>query len=97
MIKTIKSLKDVENFAKSLAAEGTVFHPDDDFSDYVTTDTNELAFSKEEAQQRNLLMEKCFEICSKENVDIYNFMLEIYLKETGMDTFIPLPSRVNQS
>jgi len=40
-------------------------------------------------------MSKCFEICEKEEVDIYDVMLEGTLIETGMDKFIPLPSQIN--
>lgn len=92
MIATIRNLNDVENFATLLISEGVNFHPDDDFLDYVSTETRNPFFSIDEAQRRNILMKKCFEICFQKGVDIYDFMNEILLKETGMDTFIPLPS-----
>ena len=38
-------------------------------------------------------MSKCFEVCEKEGVDIYDVTLEVSLIETGMDKFIPLPSQ----
>ena len=50
-------------------------------------------YTKEEADLRNDLMSKCFEVCEKEGVDIYDVMLEVSLIETGMDKFIPLPSQ----
>ena len=42
---------------------------------------------------RNDLMNKCFEVCEKERVDIYDMMLEVSLIKTGMDKFILLPSQ----
>ena len=41
-------------------------------------------------------MEQCFEVCEKNGVDIYDFSMEIYLKETGLDKFIPLPSSIKE-
>jgi hypothetical protein len=54
---------------------------------------NKPCYTKEEADFRNQLMEQCFDVCEKEGVDIYEIMLEVTLKETGMDKNIPLPSR----
>ena len=38
-------------------------------------------------------MNKCFDVCEKDGIDIYDTMLEVTLIETGMDKFIPLPSQ----
>ncbi|RZK10572.1 MAG: hypothetical protein EOO46_10245 [Flavobacterium sp.] len=95
MLTEIKDIKDVEAFARQLVKEGVSFHPDDDFNDYVFFDENKPCYTREEADQRNLLMEQCFEVCEKAGADIYATMLEISLKETGMDRFIPLPTTVN--
>lgn len=92
MNSQIKSLADVEKFAKTLIAEGTSFHPDDDFCSYVN-ERSELVYTRHEGEWRNRLMENSFSVCDEEGVDIYSFMLEIYLKETGLDKFIPLPSQ----
>jgi hypothetical protein len=92
MIERIKTVKDVEAFAKQLIAEGVSFHPDDDFRDYVFFKENKPCYSEEEADKRNKLMEQCFNVCEKDGIDIYAVMLEVTLKETGMDKFIPLPS-----
>lgn len=93
MITQIKSSEDVKSFAKQIIAEGVSFHPDDDFNDYVNFKENKHCYSKSEAEVRNKLMNNCFEVCEKEGVDIYTLMLEVSLKETGMDKFIPLPSK----
>lgn len=92
MITQINNLSDVKAFSKALIMEGTNFHPDDDFRDYVIKDSSKPAYSPKEAELRNDLMETCFAVCSNERVDIYDVMLEIFLKETGMDKHIPLPS-----
>jgi hypothetical protein len=91
MLTEIKTVKDVEAFAKQLIAEGVSFHPDDDFNDYVFFKENKPCYTKEEAEVRNQLMQQCFEVCEREGVD-YAVMLEVTLKETGMDKYIPLPS-----
>jgi hypothetical protein len=93
MVTKIETGVDVKAFAKQLIAEGISFHPDDDFNDYVNFKENTPIYTKEEADCRNYLMNKCFEVCEKEGVDIYDVMLEVSLIETGMDKFIPLPSQ----
>ena len=96
MIKAIYTMDDVEIFTKELIEEGDNIHPDDDFRDLINTETNEPSFTEEEAEIRNKLMEQCFEVCEKNGVDIYDFSMEIYLKETGLDKFIPLPSSIKE-
>lgn len=93
MIAKIKTTEDVKAFAKQLIAEGVSFHPDDDFNDYVNFKEDKPSYTNEEADFRNELMSKCFEVSEKEGADIYEVMLEVSLKETGMDKFIPLPSQ----
>lgn len=91
MIKQI-NLSDVKAFNKALIMDGTSFHPDDDFRDYLIKDSSKPAYSLQEAELRNGLMETCFAVCSNARVDIYDVMLEVFLKETGMDKHIPLHS-----
>ena len=92
MITQIRTIDDVKSFAKQLTAEGVSFHPDDDFNDYVDLAENKPCYSKQDAALRNDLMSKCFDVCEKEGIDIYDLMLEITLIESGMDKIIPLPS-----
>ncbi|NNV57306.1 hypothetical protein [Limnovirga soli] len=93
MITKIETAEDVKAFAKQLITEGVSFHPDDDFNDYVNLEESIPTYSKEEADVRNGLMNKCFEVCEKEGIDIYDVALEVSLIETEMDKFIPLPSQ----
>lgn len=92
MITAIKNTKDVAAFAGQLVKEGVNFHPDDDFMDYVNLKTKKPCYTKQEAALRNNLMNQCFAVCKNANSDIYSIMLEVTLKETGMDKYIPLPS-----
>jgi hypothetical protein len=93
MIAEIKTLDDVKTFTKQLVEEGTNVHPDEDFNNYVNVETGADTYTPDEALLRNTLMEQSFAICKKLNEDIYNIMQEIFLIETGLDKFIPLPSQ----
>ncbi|MHB8205953.1 hypothetical protein [Mucilaginibacter sp.] len=93
MIANIIVVEDVSTFFKDLIAEGINAHPDEDFSQYVNSETQESTFTAEEAEVRNHLMAISFNVCEKAGIDIYDLMQEIYLKGTGLDQFIPLPSQ----
>lgn len=95
MITEIKNLGDVAAFMHCLIEEGVNAHPDTDFNDYVHMDTGAATFSPAEAALRNRLMEQSFDICESNNEDLYSFMQEIFLKETGLDKYIPLPSQIS--
>ena len=45
-----------------------------------------------EAAKRNRLMKQCFIVCEAAGQDIYDVMQAIFLKETGLDKYIPLPA-----
>ncbi|MES2275437.1 MAG: hypothetical protein V4592_05415 [Bacteroidota bacterium] len=94
MITEIKSLDDVTEFVVQLVEEGLNYHPDDDFENYVNIETGEPSYTAAEASLRNRLNTQCFEVCESAGADIYDISMEIYLKETGLDKFIPLPSQV---
>ena len=68
-------MRDVELFAFHLVNEENLsFHPDDDFADYINVVTKEATYSDEEVKLLNNLMGKCFDICEKNDVDIYELM-----------------------
>lgn len=82
MITQIKNVNDVVAFAKHLVQnENLSFHPDDDFRDYVKFETNQPFYSETEAALRNKLMNDCFEVCNKNNVEIYELVLPIIHKQ----------------
>lgn len=69
-------LKDVVYFFEHLLYERHLsFHPDDDFNDYVSMETGENTFSKEEAKIYNRLMEESFEVCEINDTEIYSIGL----------------------
>lgn len=77
----ITTIEDVKAFAKYLTNDLLLnFHPDDDFSFYVNYETKEPIFSPEEAAKYNALMNECFDVCEKANVDVYEVMGE-YLRK----------------
>jgi hypothetical protein len=94
MLTEIRSLEDVKEFVVQLVVEGLNYHPDDDFENYINIETGEPSYSPDEAFLRNRLNAQCFEVCESAGADIYDMSMEIFLKETGLDIFIPLPSRV---
>ena len=92
MIAEIKTLNDVKIFTKQLVAEGLNYHPDDDFENYVNIETGEPSYTSDEAVLRNRLNAQCFEVCESAGADLYNISMEVFLKQTGLDKYIPLPS-----
>ena len=75
----INKVRDVELFFQYLVEERKLnFHPDEDFINYVSYSSGERTFTDEECQLYNRLMDECFEVCKKAEVDIYG---------VGMSTF----------
>lgn len=67
----INNVDDVRKFFHYIVEERNVnFNPDDMFRDYMLADGSN-AFTPEECEIYNRLVEKAFKICDKENVDIY--------------------------
>lgn len=72
----IKTVKDVQDFFLYVIKTRKVsFHPDNDFTDYVNLSTNEKTFSGVESQLFDKLLADCFQVCSKENIDIYSIAI----------------------
>ena len=77
----IQTMQDVEQFLRYVIepnglALGMGFHPDDDFSDYMK-ENGEKMFSNDDAKILNIMTSKCFDICEKQNTDIYALALSI--------------------
>jgi hypothetical protein len=92
VIEVINNIDDVKIFIKHLYDEGVNLHPDDDFRLYINIKTGAATYTYNDALLRNKLMTQAFEVCELFNKDIYNLVQEIYLIETGLDKYIPLPS-----
>ena len=72
----IKSIEDVKDFFRHLVKERqTNFHPDDDFAVYIDYEDKTPSFTHDEVKIYNRLMEECFDICDKENANIYEIGL----------------------
>lgn len=73
----ISSLLDVELFARYLYDVTRIaFHPDDSFEGYVSMNSNKQSFTPDEAHTLNQRMKESYQVCEKENVDIYDFMMQ---------------------
>lgn len=81
MITEIKSIEDVRTFFNQLHQEELNFHPDEDFCNYVNVKTAEPPYSSEEIALRNNLLDQCFEICEKEDTDIYEVAVDVFMKD----------------
>ena len=67
----INNVDDVRKFFHYIVEERNVnFNTDDMFRDYMLADGSN-AFTPEECEIYNRLVEEAFKICDKENVDIY--------------------------
>ena len=74
----IKTIEDVKRYFCYLVEELHLnFHPDTEFSEYVSSETVESTFSKGEICYHNSLMGTCFSVCEKAGVDIYEIGLQV--------------------
>lgn len=79
----INTVSDVKNFFNDLKTKFSLsFHPDDTFQDYVNIDTKEEYFDINQAELLDLIMDDCFAVCEKENVDIYEIGLNVLQNES---------------
>lgn len=78
MLSHINTIADVETFFRMLVKERRLsFNPDDDFSSYVVTSTQEPCFTPEEVELFNRLMDECFDVCQKARKDIYDLAIKV--------------------
>lgn len=87
MIQEITTTDDVRTFFNQLLEESLNFHPDEDFANYINAESEESTYSLEEAETRNSLMDRAFEICALNEVCIYEIAHDLSLKYTGLDKF----------
>lgn len=86
----IATIADVKAFAIFIFFDiGIVFHPDDDFADYIDSKTGEPILTPNEVLFCNTRMSECFAVCEANNADIYDVMniQQPYLEalHNGMD------------
>ncbi len=74
-LQHITNRKEVAQFANYLVNGLNInFHPDTPFEDYVECKTNLSTFKPEDAAIGNRLMNECFEVCDKDEDEIYDIM-----------------------
>lgn len=69
-MQNIKTIQDVISLFQSLVDSKTIFHPDDDFTQY-TNEKGKLPWSKKRGKELNIQMGECFEVCKAVGIDIY--------------------------
>ena len=73
----INNVDDVRKFFHYIVEDRNVnFNPDDMFEDYMLSDGT-TAFTPDECEIYNRLAEEAFDICEKEESDIYEIGLEL--------------------
>lgn len=79
----INNVDDVRKFFHYIVEDRNVnFNPDDMFEDYMLS-AGTTAFTPEECEIYNRLVEESFDICEKEEFDIYEIGLDILKKKLG--------------
>lgn len=75
----INNTEDVARFFFWIVFDARInFHPDDSFTDYISYETGEATFSREDALYYDTVMEKCFNVCKESGVDIYDISIEVF-------------------
>ena len=87
MIQEINTVDDVKTFFNQLFAEGVNMHPDDPFETYIHRNTNEPFYTEDETELRNILLAQAFNVCEKEDADIYEICIDIFM----MDFYAAFP------
>jgi hypothetical protein len=76
-LTNINTLEDVKEFVRILMEEENLgFHPDTPFEDYIVIKTNGQAYSKEEAEIRNGLLNQAFMLGERLGVDTHELMCD---------------------
>lgn len=76
-VQDINTTQDVQRFFEYIVYDlGINFHIDTPFSDYVYNYNDKPCFSNREALRLQVMMEKSFEVCESQNVDIYEIALD---------------------
>lgn len=84
--KSIKTIDDVWEFFNYLHnVEGVLFHPEADFKEYINERTDKPTYTAKEAKERNVLKDKCFEVCSENDFNIFKVAIEVIKKNPYRD------------
>ena len=73
----ITTIEEVKNFFHHIVYELDInFHPDDDFKNYVSYETDERTMDDERAEIYNRMMDEAFEVCGDDDM-VYEIGLEL--------------------
>lgn len=81
MINKVESIEDVKTFFNQLHEERLNFHPDDEFPAYINLETGEQSYTPDEIIIRDTLLAQAFDVCDKEDEDIYEICIDIFMKD----------------
>ena len=71
----IETIQDVLDFAKYIKeVDDAQISPSDSFNEYVCYKTMKPTYTKEQAAERDKLMEQCFSVCKRDGIDIYELL-----------------------
>lgn len=76
-ITNVDEVKDF--FHNALRNRNIALHPDDSLADFSEEQLKQMNVTKDEAVNYDRLMDECFEVCKRENADIYGLYLDEYL------------------
>ena len=75
----ISTIEDVEKFVKFIYEDLEVnFHPDDDFNNFIDHETGRKTFKEADANMYNHLVDECFNVCEKNDVDFYEISYKFH-------------------
>ncbi len=77
-IMDITTLQDVETFLEQIANEIDGFHPMRNFSSYQRVDSTTWLYTEQEAEIRNKLLDKCFDVCTTVTPDCYTYLINLF-------------------
>lgn len=66
-------------FHYALYDRNIAVHPDDSLTDLSEDELKQMNVTKDEAVNYERLMDECFEVCERENTDIYSIYLAEYM------------------
>lgn len=80
----VKTVDNVRAFFNHLVTVDRLnFHPDEDFTSYVSQETGSPSFTEQQATHYNAFMDAAFTVCETEGADIYALGIE-QLKGTSL-------------
>lgn len=82
--RKIENIKHVQAFLIELRDANIAFHPDTPFEDYINLETKKHVFGPREVARLDDLMQQCFRICNKLNIDLYEVCISIAKLEEAL-------------